>query len=59
MSNIPESRKKELMIEAKRFIKSKNVSMEPEIFETLVTKLYKELLEKEELKCQFTSTKNT
>lgn len=59
MSNISEERKKELMLEAKRHIKSKGVSMEPEIFETLVTKVYKELLEKEELKCQSTSTKST
>lgn len=58
MINISDDRKKELMLEAKRFVKSKSVSMEPEIFETLVTKLYKELLQKEESRCQFISTKN-
>ena len=47
MINISDDRRKQLMLEAKRTIKSKNISMEPEIFEALVLKLYKELLEKE------------
>jgi hypothetical protein len=48
MINVSDERRKQLMLEAKRTIKSKNISMEPEMFEALVLKLYKELLEKED-----------
>lgn len=47
MIEISEERKKELYIKAKKEIKSKNISMDPETFEALVTKLYKEYLSKE------------
>lgn len=47
MTNISEEKKKELYLKAKREIKSKNIKMDPETFEALVTKLYKEFLQKE------------
>lgn len=48
MYDIPDDRRKQLMTEARKTIKSRNIKMEPEIFEALVLKLYKELLEKED-----------
>ena len=47
MNDISDDRRKQLMMEARKTIKSKNINMEPEIFEAMVLKLYKELLEKE------------
>lgn len=47
MNEISDERKKQLMIEARKTIKSKNINMEPELFDSLVLKLYKELMEKE------------
>lgn len=47
MIEVSEERKKELYIKAKKEIKAKNIRMDPETFEALVTKLYKEYLNKE------------
>lgn len=48
MTNVSEERKRELFVKAKREIKEKNIKMDPETFEALVNKLYKEYLNKEE-----------